>query len=231
MAHYRVLLLDADGTLFDYDRAESHAFAATCADLSLHYREADHLPAYRRINSELWRALERGEVDQATLAVERFIRVLEEMGQEADASVMADRYLAHLGRGSFLLPDALDVVRMLSERADLVLLTNGLSRVQRSRFADSGLAAYIPHLVISDEVGFRKPEPEIFDIALKPFDGVDRSQVLMVGDSLSSDILGGARYGIDTCRLNLEGRENLDGPEPTYEIRELMELPSLVQSQ
>ncbi len=228
MARYTVLLLDADGTLFDYDRAESHAFAATCTELGLHYREADHLPAYRRINSELWKAFERGEVDQAALAVERFRRVLQEMGQEADASVMADRYLAHLARGSFLLPGALEVVRTLSGRADLVLLTNGLSRVQRSRFADSGLAAYIPHLVISDEIGSQKPEPEIFDVALAPFDGADSSQVLMVGDSLSSDILGGVRYGIDTCWFNPDGRENPDGPQPTYEIRKLTELPDLV---
>ena len=228
MARYSVLLLDADGTLFDYNRAESHAFAATCAELGLHYREADHLPAYRRINSDLWKAFERGEVNQATLAVERFRQVLEEMGQEADASVMADRYLAHLAGGSFLLPGALEVVRTLSERADLVVLTNGLSRVQRSRFADSGLAAYIPHLIISDEIGSQTPEPEIFNVALTPFDGTDRSQILMVGDSLSSDILGGVRFGIDTCWFNPDGRVNPDGPQPTYEIRDLTELPDLV---
>lgn len=243
MARYSVLLLDADGTLFDYDRAEGYALETTCGELGLDYEPERDLPVYRRINAEMWIAFERGEIDPGTLSVERFRRFLEALGADgaavnrgahADSGArvnpveMADRYLGHLAEGSFLIPDALEVVRELASLARLAVITNGLSRVQRSRFSGSGLSEYVEHLVISDEVGSQKPEPGIFDVALEPFNGVSRDEVLIVGDSLTSDIAGGVRYGIATCWYNPEGRKNPDGPVPTHEIRSLAELPGLL---
>jgi 2-haloacid dehalogenase len=156
--------------------------------------------------------------------------VLEALGATSHAapSALADRYLSHLAEGSFLIPGALEVARTLSDRARIAVVTNGLSRVQRSRFGGSGLHPYVEHLVISDEIGVQKPEPGIFDAALAPFEGVTLDEVLMVGDSLTSDIEGGVRYGIATCWYNPDGRENPDGPVPTHEIRSLEELPPLV---
>lgn len=228
MARYSVLLLDADGTLFDYDRAEGYALETTCGELGLDYEPERDLPVYRRINAEMWRAFERGEIDPGTLSIERFRRFLESAGARADPAEMADRYLGHLAEGSFLIPGALDVVRELASLARLAVITNGLSRVQRSRFSGSGLSEYVEHLVISDEVGSQKPEPRIFDVALAPFNGVSRDEVLIVGDSLTSDIAGGGRYGIATCWYNPEGRENPDGPVPTHEVHSLAELPGLL---
>lgn len=231
MARYTVLLLDADGTLFDYDRAESYALETTFARFGVPYDADRDLPVYRRINAEMWRAFERGEIDPATLSVERFRRVLDALGASGrtDPAELAERYLGHLAEGSFLIPGALEVVAELAGRARIVVVTNGLSRVQRSRFAGSGLAEHVEHLVISDEIGVQKPEPGVFDAALAPFDGVPREEVLMVGDSLTSDIAGGVRYGIATCWYNPGGRENpRGGPVPTHEIGGLEELPSLV---
>ena len=230
MARYSLVLLDADGTLFDYDRAEAYAFETTCAELGLPYDSTRDLPIYRRINHAMWRAFERGEIDPETLKTRRFAETLEAMGQNdaARPEEMADRYLAHLAEGSFLIPGALPMVRELSRLTQLAVITNGLSRVQRSRFGRSGLAHYVNHVIISDEVGSQKPEPGIFDVALSPFSDVAREQVLIVGDSLTSDIEGGVRYGIDTCWYNPEGRENVDGPHPAHEVRRLDEIPGVV---
>lgn len=231
MARYTLLLLDADGTIFDYNRAEAYALETTCADLGIAFEAERELPVYRHINAEMWRAFERGEIDPATLSVERFRRFLEGSARPdaADPAEMADRYLGHLAEGSFLIPGALEVVRQLAEMAPIAVVTNGLSRVQRSRFAGSGVAEYVEHLVISDEVGSQKPEPGIFDVALEPFEGVPLEEILMVGDSLTSDIAGGVRYGISTCWYNPEGRTNDSGPTPTHEIRRLEDLPSLIR--
>jgi 2-haloacid dehalogenase len=231
MARYTVLLLDADGTLFDYDRAEGYALETTFARFGVPYDAGRDLPVYRRINAEMWRAFERGEIDPATLSVERFRRALEALGAagRTDPAQIAERYLSHLSEGSFLIPGAPEVVRELSGRARIAVVTNGLSRVQRPRFAGSGLAPFVEHLVISDEIGVQKPEPGIFDAALAPFDKVSREEVLMVGDSLTSDITGGVQYGVATCWYNPQGRENPEGgPVPTHEIRRLEELLPLV---
>lgn len=224
---YELLLIDADDTIFDYDRAEAYAFAATCGDLGVGYDEARHLPVYRRINEAMWKALERGEIDQARLATERFRRTFEELNLEVDEHAFSDRYLGHLGEADFLLPEAQATVEALAQEVSLVLLTNGLSRVQRSRFARSPVTQHFDQVVISDEVGVKKPDPAIFALATEKFDHLEKERVLMVGDSLSSDIRGGVNFGIHTCWYNPRQRPLPEDPIPTYQIRRLSELLTL----
>ncbi len=100
--------------------------------------------------------------------------------------------------------------------------------MQRPRFRRAGFARIFPVIVISGEEGVAKPAPEIFDVALERMGGPLRQEVLLVGDSLSSDVRGGVDYGLDTCWYNPDGLERGDGPEPRYEIRRLAELPGIV---
>ncbi len=105
-----------------------------------------------------------------------------------------------------------------------MLITNGLAEVQRPRFAASSIRRHFEGLVISEEVGAAKPDPRIFDVAFAKMEDPKRTEVLMVGDSLSSDIKGGNDSGIDTCWFNPSGRNGEHGVEPKYEIRKLDEL-------
>ncbi|MDX1503057.1 MAG: YjjG family noncanonical pyrimidine nucleotidase [Thermoanaerobaculia bacterium] len=220
------MLLDADGTLFDYDRAEAAALAATWEELGLP-REERLLPAYREINHRLWRSYERGEIEQAAIPGERFARLLTALGHDADAGRASSLYLRALARQTHLLDGALRVVSRLARRAELALVTNGLAEVQRPRLAASPLAPFFEVVVISGEIGAGKPDPAFFDAAFRRMGDPPRRQTLIVGDSLTSDIEGGRRYGIDTCWLNPRGAEG-DGRPLTYEIRELAQLERLV---
>ena len=83
-------------------------------------------------------------------------------------------------------------------------------------------------MVISGEIGLAKPDPAIFDHAFKRIGGPPKETVLMIGDNLGSDILGGSNYGLDTCWFNPTGTPNGHGVEPTYEIRELDEILDLL---
>lgn len=85
-------------------------------------------------------------------------------------------------------------------------------------------------VIISEEVGCQKPHPGIFDYAFTNLAISNKSKVLMVGDSLTSDIQGGNKYGIDTCWFNPSRKTNTSGIQPTYEITSLMELPNSVLS-
>ncbi len=228
MNRYNVVLLDADGTVFDYERAEATALAAASADLGLEFDSTKDTVTYRRINAEIWRRFEEGDISAAELSLERFRLFLSELKEEADAATMSERYLEHLAGAGFLIDGAAEVVADLAPRVRLVLITNGLARVQRPRFESSGLGRYIEQLVISDEVGSRKPESEIFARALEPFGGMARAEALMVGDSLTSDIRGGINYGLPTCWYNPNGEENTEGLHPTHEINSLEELLFLV---
>ena len=110
----------------------------------------------------------------------------------------------------------------------LALITNGIPDVQRPRIRRSGLDRLFPVVVISGEEGVAKPAPEIFDIALERMGDPAPEEVLLVGDSLSSDVRGGVDYGLDTCWYNPTALERGEGPEPRYEIRRLHELREIV---
>ncbi len=271
---YELILLDADGTPFDYDKAERHAIETTFRDFGLDFSD-QILARYRAVNDALWKELERGNTTSAELRVERFRRLLAEIREAApesgstqastqafthastdasthtfahasaqtpaskiapvpaairtpDAATLSRRYLDHLARGSYLIDGAEDICRYMAQRYTLAILTNGIAEVQRSRLSRSVLHDIIPHIIISEEVGLSKPDPRIFECAMDMLGRPRRDAVLMVGDSLSSDIRGGVNAGIHTCWYNPHGATCCEDLAPTYEIRALEELRLLV---
>ncbi len=224
MRRYSVYLLDADETLFDFRRAEREALRKVFAAHGFPFGEAV-LEQYREINEALWRVLERGETTKDQLQVERFVCLFRQLGQAADPErVGREEYPDALAEGNFLLPDALDTCRELSRTATLYLTTNGITRVQKRRLRESELAPYITGIFVSEEAGAAKPQKAYFDYVFSKIGLKDRSQALIVGDSLTSDIAGGVNAGIDSCWLNPEEKPCSSNVAPTWEIRSLREL-------
>jgi YjjG family noncanonical pyrimidine nucleotidase len=225
---YRWLLLDADGTLFDYDRAEAMALERTFRDLGHDYRP-DYAAAYRRINGAIWREFEQGRITQDRLRARRFELLFQAVGLASDAEWFSARYLEHLAWGIDLLPDAEEVLADLHGRIGLALITNGLQDVQRPRLARSNIGYYLDPVIISEEVGFSKPDPRIFQTAFEAMGHPPKQDVLIVGDSLTSDIRGGNNYGIDTCWFNPRREPSPGDVLVRYEIQGLHELVALLE--
>jgi YjjG family noncanonical pyrimidine nucleotidase len=224
---YAWLLVDADGTLFDYDKAESTSLELTFKEFGFGY-EPSHADTYRRINSAIWDLFEQGEISQERLRSKRFELLFEALQIEGDAEAFSTRYLRNLAEGSELMEGAEEVVTALHGRVGMMIITNGLADVQRPRFARSAIGDCFADLVISEEVGAAKPHNRIFDIAFEKMQFPKQDEVLIIGDSLSSDIEGGNNYGIDTCWFNPQREPGNEEVEPTYEITALGELLGLV---
>ncbi len=228
---YDWLLFDADNTLFDFDDAEAKALAHTFADFNLPYAPAVG-ETYHVINAEIWREFEQGRITSAQLRTERFARLFAALQAKVDAGAFSARYLRHLANGTRLIDGAEEVIGALNgyfdpaqhKRYHIALITNGLKDVQRPRLARSALANAFDAVIISDEEGVAKPDPALFDIAFARMGQPDKTAVLIIGDSLSSDIQGGINYGIDTCWYNPKGNPNPNGVTPTYEIGHLSQL-------
>lgn len=227
---YLWLLFDADGTLFDYEAAEQQALSATLAQFGVPFGPAV-LAIYQQVNGRLWRDFEQGLTTPERIKTDRFVLLLDALGltePPPDPVRMGEAYLTILGTCVDLLPDALKVLNALTGKARLALITNGLTKVQRARLSNSGLDAYFEAVVISEEEGVAKPDPGIFDIIFSRMGYPSRSEVLMIGDSLTSDIRGANRYGIDACWVNLAGLPRDPDIDVRYEIRSLLELLSIV---
>ena len=224
---YPWLIFDADNTLYDFDAAERNAFVELMRSLRAGNPE-ELYPLYQNINHAVWHDFEAGRINADEVKILRFRRLFEQLGLDADADAASKHYLSFLGRHNELLEGAREIVARLSRRHRLLLLTNGLTRVQRARFGSSEIAPFFEHIIISEEVGAVKPQAAIFDIAFARMGHPAKKDVLMIGDKLSSDIAGGQNYGLDTVWYN-PGRLPLPArPRPTYTISALRELPALV---
>lgn len=225
---YKWLLFDADGTLFDYDKAEGYALRSTFEVLGFAY-EARYAQIYRRINGEIWLDFEKGKISQERLRTRRFELLFDAIEIDCDPCEFSRLYLANLALGTDLIEGAEDVVKSLHGRVDLLLITNGLADVQRPRFARSTVGQYFSDVVISEEVGAAKPDTAIFEVAFAKMGLPKKGDVLIVGDSLTSDIKGGHNYGIDTCWFNPERKPSDPGVVAHHEIGELKELLLLLE--
>ncbi len=224
---YSTLLFDLDHTLFDFDASEEAAFAATLARVGIESPNG-HMETFTEINVALWADVERGVLTPNQVRTLRFEQLIERTGIDADVTTMADDYVTGLGEHGDLLPGAREILDELSPRATLALISNGIGEVQRARIARLGLERYFAAIVISGEVGTAKPGTGIFDIVFAELDQPDKPTALMIGDSLSSDITGGANYGIDTCWLTPDGSSK-ESSIATYRVTALGEIPPIVE--
>ena len=223
---YTTFLLDLDHTLLDSDASEALAFTQTLTAAGIEGPE-QHAQSYRNINLELWAAVERGEMLPQQVKTRRFEHLVEQQGFDADPLAMAEDFVAGLGANGELYDGATEILQALSADASLALITNGLSEVQRARIARLEIEQYFDAIVISAEVGTAKPGIEIFELTFEALGNPVKSKTLMVGDSLSSDIQGGANFAIDTCWYNPHGKAGKNG-NVTYEIQTLTQLPKLL---
>jgi 2-haloacid dehalogenase len=224
---YKWLMFDADGTLFDYDKAEENALQLTFAQLG-HNFTPEYIGAYREINHQIWLEFEQGKIDQITLRARRFELLFDTINIQADAQNFSAQYLLNLATRTDLMAGAEELVRALATKCNLAIITNGLADVQRPRFKQSSIYGYFAAIIISEEVGAAKPTSQIFDVAFAKMEYPAKNEVLIIGDSLTSDIQGGTDYGIDTCWFNPNGKTN-GRLACTYEIAQLNQLLPLLK--
>ena len=224
MKPYAVYLLDADETLFDFRKAEKNALEKVFSAHGFPWDETV-LAQYREINEALWRALERGETTKGRLQSQRFSQLFALLGIDADpVRIGGEEYPDALAEGNFLLEGALETCRELASRARLYLATNGITRVQKKRLQNSPLAPYISDIFVSEEAGAAKPNRAYFSYVLSQIGEPPKGDVLMVGDSLTSDMAGGWNAGIDTCWYNPENAPLPEVGSVTWQNRRLSQL-------
>lgn len=220
---FDAILLDLDDTILDFGKAEAAAISKTFRDLGIEPTEA-LLRRYSEINIAQWEAMERGELTRERVLLRRFELLFEELGFETDIRACEDRYRGYLGVGHYFIEGAEELLAYLAPKYRLYIASNGVAETQYSRLKSAAIGHFFDEIFISETTGYHKPERGYFDYCFARIPNFDPARTLMIGDSLTGDILGGNNAGIQTCWFNPGHKLRRTDIVPTYEVHSLEEL-------
>ena len=222
------LLFDLDNTLLDFNKAERIALTRTLLDMGLKPEEKV-LERYSVLNLAQWKMLERGEITRDQVKVRRYRLLFSELGVDCSAEEAAKRYEKYLGIGHYYMDGAEELLEHLFPEYRLYMVTNGTASVQHGRMKSAGMERYFQDVFISEEIGFNKPSREFFERSFARIPDFHKERALVIGDSLTSDILGGIHAGVKTVWFNPQKEANDSDIIPDYEISALKELETLLE--
>ncbi len=227
MKKYTSIFFDLDDTLLDFKAAERSAVTKVLAAHSLPHDELS-VKKYSEINQSYWERFERGEIKKSEIFEGRFKTFLAWCGKKGDPEKIAKDYFFALSCEHQTIDGAHEILKVLRERGyKIYATTNGLCTTQFKRIKESELEPLFDGVFVSEEANAQKPEKEYFDFVMSRIPEKDKSKILVIGDSLSSDILGGINSGLDTCWFNPHSKKT--DYQVTFEINSLSELESILK--
>lgn len=224
---YKVVIFDLDNTLIDFDQMEIGSFNETLQAQKIS-SSFNLFKTYQEINKELWQGLEQKKYKKEEILTLRFEKLFQSHKIKASAEKTSQMYLDNMVNHLTMIEGAYDILKALKGKVTLVCLTNGVLEAQRSKLEKSDLNSYFDTVIISDEVGHHKPEVEIFQHMMDKIGNFDKSEMIMIGDSLSSDIQGAVNFKIKSVWFNHLNKA-YDGPKIfDYEIKKLKSLENIL---
>ncbi len=231
MSHLHWLLMDLDNTLLDFDLAAQNALQHSFRAFKISNEEQAHA-TYRKVNGQCWSEFEEGLIDVNTLKRKRFQCFVQELELDIDSEAINRYYLKRLAGEVHFIKGAMAFLSWAEKHFHLLLVTNGFAEVQRPRIINAGFPRFFRNIVISEEIGSQKPAQAFFDHTHGLIGPVEKDHIMIVGDSLSSDIAGGLNYGIKTCWFNRHGGPSEHcQPTPDYIVSDFLTLKSMLSEQ
>ncbi len=225
----KIILWDIDGTLLNFLEAEKEAIRACFAKFNLGECTDEMIQVYSRINRGYWEQLERGEISKNDVLVGRFMDFFAQYGLDTSVAVEFNaEYQVRLGDTICFNDNGLEIVKACKEKVLQYAVTNGTKIAQDRKLKKSGLNNLLDGVFISDEIGIEKPAIGFFEEVFRNIEMCNKTEILIVGDSLSSDMQGGINAGIVTCWYNPDRKLNDKGLNVDYEIHDLHQVLDII---
>lgn len=229
MLKYKYLLWDIDGTVLNFLAAEREAMKKVFRNLGLGECTEEMIRRYSVINRKYWQAMENGEIPKNHVLIGRFTEFLRGEGIATEIADEFNReYQIALGDTIVFCEDSYQILKKLKGKYILAAITNGTKTAQSKKLLRSGLIHLFDYIFISEDIGIEKPNKGFFDFVFEKMNIQDNSQVLVIGDSLTSDIRGGNNANVDTCWYNPDGCDRNVNVSVTYEIKSFRELDGIL---
>ena len=225
----KAILWDVDGTLLDFSAAEKAAIQKLFAEFGLGPCSDEMVARYSAISTGYWKRLERGEITKAEVLVGRFRDFFSELGIDtALAEPFNARYQVSLGDTVAYRDDSLSIVKGLRGRVRQYVVSNGTVIAQTKKLERSHLGEWMDGVFLSEQLGAEKPSPLFFEKVFAAVPDLAREEMLIVGDSLTSDMKGGIDNRIPTCWYNPKGLPRPADMAIDFEIQDLHQIYDLL---
>ncbi len=222
------VLLDLDNTILDFHRTESEAINKTLLNFGVEPTE-EIIATYKAYNRKCWEALERGEMTRDDVLYGRFKLLFSSLGKSVVPEDVQHFYERRLSEGAYYIDGAEEMLKKLQGKYKLYIASNGTAFVQDRRIAASGVDKYFDGIFISERIGANKPSALFFDGCFELMENKERDKTVIVGDTLSSDILGGINAGIHTVHYTLGQDFEYSDVVPEFSVRTVEEIPEIIE--
>ena len=223
----KILLIDLDNTLIDFNECARHSIMNAFEKLGFDYSPVV-FDTFIEENVKIWKRLERGEITKPQLRANRWNIILARLGIEFDGTILEEMFENGVAQGAYAVTGAYDLLDYLKDKYEMYIVSNGFRYVQESRLKIGDFNKYFNNIFVSEDIGIPKPAKEFFDYCFKSLDNPDKTDVILIGDSLSADIKGGNDYGIDTIWFNKNNDPAPSDIIPTYTVEKLSQIKEIL---
>lgn len=225
--HKKILLIDLDNTLIDFNECARHSIINAFGELGLEYTP-NVFETFICENVKIWKRLEKGEITKPQLRATRWNIILGRLGIDYDGTILEEMFENGVAQHACAVEGAYDLLDYLKGKYKLYIVSNGFRFVQESRLKIGDFEKYFDGVFVSEDIGIPKPAKEFFDYCFERLGNPPKGDTLLIGDSLSADIIGGINYGIDTIWFNKNGDPLPEDIEPTYIVNKLEEIMEIL---
>ena len=224
----KAVFMDIDNTLLSFTGCVRECMREGFREFGIAEYQESMLPVFEKINNSLWEQIEQGTLSYEELQQIRWNMIFKELGLRFDGHVFEKYFREKLYYSAVPEPGADAALDYLSRRYLLCAASNGPYGQQVNRLKKAGMYGKFRYVFVSSEVGVQKPDPAFFDYCFRKIPGLQPHEAMLIGDSMTSDIAGGVRYGMHTCLYQREERTLPEQPRPEYMIRSLDEIRGIL---
>ena len=223
----KIVLIDLDNTLIDFNECARHSIINAFEETGLPYTP-EVFETFIRENVKIWKRLENGEITKPQLRADRWNIILDKLGLDFDGPTLEEMFENGVAKGAYPVEGAYELLDYLYGKYKLYIVSNGFRFVQESRLKIGNFEKYFEDVFVSEDVGIPKPAKEFFDYCFEKLNKPSKEDVILIGDSLSADIIGGVNYGIDTIWFNKNEDLSSTDTKPTYTVLKLDEIKTIL---
>lgn len=221
------VLIDIDNTLLDFDKCAKTAVKEIMRQFSLPVTDKD-LEDFIKISDSLWEQIEKGTITRPEMYKKRSSTFLNNLGYTADADLMERLFREHIKVSKETVDGAEDLLAYLHTKYTISAISNASHDQQSKRLELANLFRYVDNCFTSNQIGSEKPNAKFFDYCFNALDNPKKEEVILIGDSITADVIGGKNYGIKTCYFEFKSPKKTYNVTPDYKVYSLAEIKSIL---